>query len=50
MLLPFVKCVVVQGEKRLCPSWCFKTQRGKRGKTRVMNSGNLQTATLYKFS
>lgn len=51
LLLPVVKCVIMLGEKRWWPSRCFKKKAERReGKTRVMNGGNLQSATLYKFS
>lgn len=50
LLLPVVKCVITLGEKRRRPSRCFKKAERREGKTRVMNGGNLQSATLYKFS
>lgn len=48
LLLPVVKCVIMLGEKLLL-SQRFKKQRDE-GKIHVMNGGNLQSATLYKFT
>lgn len=45
-----VKCVIMQGEKRL-PSVLKKKEAARQKvKTHATNGGNLKSATLYKFS
>lgn len=54
LLLPVVKCHHAGGEKTASfPVFFFfekKKAVRREGKPHVMNGGNLQSATLYKFS
>lgn len=49
LMLPVVKCHHAGGEKTASFTVFFAAVR-REGKPHVMNGGNLQSATLYKFS